>query len=44
MYAPHHTIPHLEKDSTILTEITKRCRACFRLFQSLLNKQNYMSR
>ena len=44
MYAPHHTIPHLVKYSTALTEITEHCRAYFRLFRTLLNKQNHMSR
>ena len=38
MYAPHHTIPHLVKYSTALTEITEHCRACFRLFRTLLNQ------
>ena len=27
MYAPHHTILHLVKYSTALTEITEHCRA-----------------
>ena len=44
MYAPHHTIPHLVKYSTALTEITEHYRACFRLFLTLLNEQNHMSR
>ena len=38
MYAPHHNIPHLVKYSTALTEITEHCRACFRLFRTLLNQ------
>ena len=42
MYAPHHTIPHLVKYSTALMEITEHCRACFRLFWTLLDKQNHV--
>ena len=34
----------LHKYSTALTEITEHCRACFRLFRTLLNKQNHISR
>ena len=31
MYAPHHTIPHLVKYSTALTEITKPSRKLLRV-------------
>ena len=44
MYAPHHALPHLVKYSTARMEITEHYRACFRLFRTLLNKQNHMSR
>ena len=44
MYAPHHIMPHLVKYSTALTEITEHCRTYFRLFLTLLNKQNNISR